>query len=142
VEVQTKFHGVIEIAEKDIVSFESGIPGFPDEDKFLILPLEEDGAFMILQSLMSPSLAFVIVNPFQYFPNYDFTLEDPLVEKLKVDSPEDVLVYTILTVQDPFEKTTANLQAPIIINAKKVLGKQVILNNEKYTTRHKILEKR
>lgn len=141
-EAQTKFHGVIEIAEKDIVSFESGIPGFPDEDKFSILPIEEDGAFMILQSLKSPSLAFVIVNPFQYFPDYDFTLEDPVVEKLKIDSPEDVLVYTILTVQEPFEKTTANLQAPIIINLKKVLGKQVILNNEKYTTRHKIMEKR
>lgn len=141
-EVQTKFHGLIELTEKDIVLFESGIPGFLDEDEFIILPLEEDGTFMILQSLKSPSLAFVIVNPFHYFPDYDFSLEDTVVEKLKIKLPEDVLVYAILTVQEPFEQTTANLQAPIVINSKKSVGKQVILNNEKYTTRHRILEKR
>lgn len=141
-EVQTKFHGVVELTEKDILSFESGIPGFPEEDKFSVLPIEEDGLFMILQSLKEPALAFVVVNPFHYFPEYDFTLEDKVVEKLRVESPDDVLVYSILSVREPFEETTVNLQAPIIINSRKALGKQVVLNNEKYKTRHKILEKR
>lgn len=141
-EVQTKFHGVVELTEKDILSFESGIPGFPEEDKFSVLPLEEDGLFRILQSLKEPALAFVVVNPFHYFPEYDFTLEDQVVEKLRVESPDDVLVYSILSVREPFEETTVNLQAPIIINSRKALGKQVVLNNEKYKTRHKILEKR
>lgn len=141
-EIQTKFHGIVKIVQENIILFENGIPGFPDEEKFLVLPLEKDGPFFILQSLKSPGLAFVIVNPFQYFPDYDFTIEDQLIEKLQIESTEDVLVYTILTVKDPFEETTANLQAPLIISLKNRLGKQVILNEDKYFTRHRILEKR
>ncbi len=141
-EIQTKYHGVIEIYENEIIYFENGIPGFSEQDKFTIIPLDDEGTFLILQSLNSSNLAFVVVNPFNYFPKYNFTLEDSVVEKLGISSPVDVIVYIILTVEDPFENTTANLQAPIIINSKNQQAKQVVLNNDKYTTRHKILEKR
>ncbi|MGI8385393.1 flagellar assembly protein FliW [Robertmurraya sp. P23] len=140
-EFQTKYQGVVELQLEDIIHFNSGIPGFPEEGEFIILPLEE-GTFYILQSVKTPSLAFVMVNPFTYFPDYDFTVEDQTVEALKIASPDDVIVYSILTVQDPFEKTTANLQAPIIINSKNKMGKQIVLNHDGYTTRHNIMEKR
>lgn len=141
-EVKTKFHGEIKLLDEDIITFLGGIPGFQDDNQFAVLPLEGDNTFFILQSLNTTELAFVIVNPFHYFPEYDFTLEDQVVEKLNITSTEDVLVYSVLTIQEPFENTTANLQAPIIINSKKKQGKQVILNSDNYTTRHKILEKR
>lgn len=140
-EFQTKYHGLIDMPKEDVLHFKSGIPGFPEEEQFIIIPLEEE-TFYILQSVKTQSLAFVMVNPFTYFPDYDFTLEDQIVDALKIDSPEDVIVYSILTVQDPFEKTTANLQAPIIINSKNKMGKQIVLNHEGYTTRHNIMEKR
>lgn len=95
-----------------------------------------------MQSVNTSTLAFVMVNPFSYYPNYDFNLDDSVVESLKIETPEDVLVYSILTVQDPFENTTVNLQAPVIINSKKNMGKQIILNNGEYLTRHKLVEKR
>lgn len=141
-EVKTKFHGTIKLLDEDVITFHGGIPGFQDESRFAVLPIEGDNTFLILQSLSTTELAFVIVNPFHYFPEYDFTLEDQVVEKLNIASTEDVLVYSVLTIQEPFENTTANLQAPIIINLKEKMGKQVILNNDTYTTRHKILEKR
>lgn len=141
-EIQTKYHGVITLVEKEIITFERGIPGFPEEDAFVVLPLEEDSAFSILQSTKTGTLAFVLINPFHYFPEYDFTIEDQIVEKLDITSSEDIIVYTILTIQEPFENTTTNLQAPVIINTRNQHGKQVILNNDKYTTRHRILEKR
>jgi len=68
-------------------------------------------------------------------------LEEPVVAELVLESENDVLVYSILTVQDPFEKTTANLQAPIIINSKNLRAKQVILHNEQYNTKHPIIKK-
>jgi flagellar assembly factor FliW len=141
-EIQTKYHGTIEIDEKNVVKFSNGIPGFPDEDRFVVLSLEEDETFFILQSVRTATLGFVIVNPFQYFPDYDFTLEDQVVDLLDIKSPDNVLVYSILTVHDPFENTTVNLQAPVIINIENHQGKQVILNSDKYTTRHKLIEKR
>jgi flagellar assembly factor FliW len=137
-ELQTKYHGNIEIDEGSIVQFSNGIPGFPEEAQFVVLPLEEDETIFILQSVKTEGLGFVMVNPFLYFSDYDFTLEDQFVQMLDIKSPEDILIYCILTVKDPFEKTTANLQAPVIINTRNYQGKQVILNNDKYTTRHKL----
>jgi flagellar assembly factor FliW len=141
-ELQTKYHGLIQIDEDRFINFVNGIPGFQDENKFVVIPLEEDDTFYIMQSVNTSTLAFVMVNPFTYYPDYDFTLEDSVVQKLEIKDSKDVLVYSILTVQDPFENTTVNLQAPVIINSKNHQGKQIILNNEKYQTRHKLVEKR
>ena len=136
--IHTKYHGELEIQPEDILTFEKGIPGFSEEKEFTILPLSEDGIFQVLQSLSNNQLGFIIANPFQFFKNYDFKMEHSAVEELDLSSEKDVLVYTILTFQDPFEKTTANLQAPIVINRVKQKGKQVILNDINYKTKHSL----
>lgn len=138
--INTKYHGEIEIEDKAIIVFEEGIPSFENEKQFVILPLEEDSPFLILQSVTTPGLGFVIINPFEYFTDYTIDLSEPTVQKLNIANEEQVAIYTILTVQDPFENTTANLSGPIVINVKEQLGKQVILNTEKYTTKHRIIE--
>lgn len=139
--IQTKYHGEIELQDDSVIHFESGLPGFLEEKRFTILALGEDESFSILQSLETPGLGFVIVNPFLYFKEYDFKLSDSDVKKLKIESTDDVVVYSILTVQDPFEKTTINLQAPIVLNSKRNLGKQIILNDERYQTKQSLFNK-
>jgi flagellar assembly factor FliW len=135
--ISTKYHGEIEINEKDIFHFEYGIPGFLDEKQFVLLPLE-DSPFVILQSVKTPELGFVMIDPFIYFKDYDFDLDEQSVAQLQLSSEKEVAVYVILTVADPFDNTTANLQAPIVLNCKKKLGKQVILTNTPYKTKHRL----
>jgi flagellar assembly factor FliW len=135
--LRTKYHGEIEISEKDIFHFEHGIPGFLDEKQFVLLPLE-DTPFVILQSVKTPALGFAMINPFGYFPDYDIELDEQTVTQLELSSEKEVIVYVILTVADPFDNTTANLQAPIVLNYKKKLGKQVILTNTQYKTKHRL----
>ena len=135
--IATKYHGDIEIHEKDIVRFEQGIPGFLEEKRFVLLPLE-DTPFTILQSVNTSALGFVLIEPFSYFPSYEIDLDDNTLEQLDIESERDVAVYVILTVADPFDDTTANLQAPIVINVHKRLGKQVILTNTNYKTKHRL----
>ncbi|WP_062354129.1 flagellar assembly protein FliW [Bacillus kwashiorkori] len=139
--INTKYFGEIEIQESDIITFETGIPGFLMETEFVILPLSDDKVFHAMQSVKTAELAFVITNPFLFFQEYDFSLEDSVVEQLAIERVEEVQVYNILTVRDPLPDTTANLQAPIIINSKNNFAKQVILNNTEYQTRHHIFEK-
>ncbi|MCD7034446.1 flagellar assembly protein FliW [Metabacillus sp. GX 13764] len=136
--LKTKYHGEIEINEAQILQFESGIPGFLDEKQFVVLPLEEGSHFLILQSITTSELAFVVTSPFTFFKEYEFNLDDNTAEKLKIEKPEDVQVMVILTLQDKFEDSTANLQAPIIVNEKNSLAKQVILNDPAYKTKHKL----
>ena len=139
--IETKYHGEIHIEEKDIITFANGIPGFLEEKKFIFLPFGEDTGVSIMQSVRNAGLAFVVTNPFLFLEEYDFTIDDQVVEQLELESEKDVTVYVILTVQDPFEKTTANMQAPVVINSKTQLAKQVILTNTSYQTKHSIFEK-
>ncbi|MCQ6278695.1 flagellar assembly protein FliW [Bacillus sp. EB600] len=139
--IQTKYHGEIEVNKEDFLHFEKGIPGFLDEKEFIILPLSDDQTFSIMQSLTTPYVAFVIASPFHFFQDYEFKLEDSIVEELDIKAEKDVLVFLILSVGDPFEKTTANLQAPVIINSLNNKAKQVILNDRCYKTKHPIFQK-
>jgi flagellar assembly factor FliW len=139
--IDTKYHGSVEIIESEVLTFQKGIPGFPSEKQFALLPLSEDDIFYVMQSIPTPGLAFVLSSPFNFFGEYDFDLEETVIAELDLESENDVLVYSILTIQDPFEKTTANLQAPIIINSKNRRAKQVILYNEQYNTKHPIIKK-
>lgn len=138
-EILTKYHGEIEINESEIIQFHQGIPSFLDEHQFYILPLAEDGPFMIMQSVQTPSLAFVIVSPFDFFKNYEVKLTDQVIEVLEIEKQEDVALFVILTIQEPFQNTTANLQGPIVINNTKKIGKQVILSDSDYRTKHLLI---
>lgn len=139
--IATKYHGEKEIQEKEVITFPQAIPGFPEEKEFVLLSLDEESQFIVLQSVENQQLAFVLSNPFTFFKEYDFTLEDHIVELLELESEKDIHVLSILTVHDPFEKTTANLQAPIVINSKKNIAKQVILNEPNYHTKHPLFPK-
>lgn len=134
--IQTKYYGEIEIDQSKIIEFEQGIPSFLDEKRFYIFPFANEGPFYIMQSVKTPGLAFVIINPFDFFKDYSVKLSDQVIEALKIDSENQVAIFTTLTIQEPFENTTTNLQGPIIINDKKMRGKQVILTDTPYKTKH------
>ncbi|SFB25295.1 MULTISPECIES: flagellar assembly protein FliW [unclassified Bacillus (in: firmicutes)] len=134
----TKYHGEVDIILEEIIHFEKGIPGFGDEKEFVVLPLSDDKTFLVLQSVKNQYLAFVITNPFHFFKEYDFQMEDAEVKELGINDEKEVVVYSILTVQDPFGKTTANLQAPLIVNSSNRKAKQIILNDSELKTKHPI----
>ncbi|MEH6965432.1 flagellar assembly protein FliW [Priestia megaterium] len=138
--ISTSYHGDIEIDNQQTLTFNQGIPGFLEETKFVILPLPEAEAFQVLQSIQTKELAFIITDPFQFFLDYDFQLEPQEIEKLQLQQAEDATVYVLLTMSDSVENITANLQAPVIINTKQQLAKQVILMNTAYETKHRLFE--
>ncbi len=138
--IQTKYFNELTINKKDILHFEYGLPGFINEKQFVLLPLSEEKVYFVLQSVQTPELAFVVTNPFLFFKDYDFELDRATVHSLEIKEPSDVAVYSILTLQDPFEHTTANLQAPVLVHVKNKKAKQVILNDDKYTTKHALFQ--
>lgn len=137
--IQTAYHGNITVNDEELLSFIKGIPGFHDEKQFTLLPLEGNEWFQVLQSTSTPDLAFITTNPFLFFPEYDFELDGASLDQLGNPTTEDIQVLSILTVRDPFKESTANLQAPIIINTLNKSGKQVILTDTNYRTQHQIL---
>jgi flagellar assembly factor FliW len=138
--IKTKYHGEVTIKEEEIFTFENGLPGFEDEQSYVLLPFPNNEVFSILQSINKPTIGFVVSNPFGFFPQYDFELEENTKKQLRIENKESVAVMTILTINESIEQSTANLQAPIIFNVHHKKGKQVILNDARYKTKHLLNE--
>jgi flagellar assembly factor FliW len=133
--IETKFQDEIEVNESAILTFEQGLPGFEDENKFVLLPIE-DTDLSLLQSIQTKELAFITTDPFLFFKDYNFELSTVEQEQLDINEENDVLVQVIITVVDPYKKSTANLQAPVILNVKNNKCKQIILTDGRYRTKH------
>ncbi|WP_333638029.1 flagellar assembly protein FliW [Tissierella praeacuta] len=135
--IRTKNFGEVEIEKDKIIYFQEGIPAFEEEKEFvLILNEDKESPFHSLQSVNKEELSFVVVNPFEIFDDYDILLPDIAINKLKIEKEEDLNIYTIVVIPEDIKKMTTNLSGPIVINRKKMLGKQVILDDERYTTKH------
>lgn len=139
-QIKTAYFGEVEIEESSIIEFPEGVPAFEELKKFTILDTEEELPFRWLQSIDREEIAFIMINPFLFKSDYEIKLSDMVIEKLKISSEEDVMIYTIVVIPENMEDVTANLVAPVIINIREKLGKQVVLENVDYHTKHKITE--
>jgi len=136
--IQSPIFGELEIDDNQIIQFEKGIPGFPDERQFVVLDLPNT-PFFIMQSVQG-ELYFFLVNPFEFFKEYEIELPDSIVESLGIEKEEDTVIYSIATVKEELKNTTINLQAPIIINVKNNKAKQPVLNDSRYGIRQPIFQ--
>lgn len=132
--IQTTRFGEIEIEESRVLTFVKGIPGFEELKKYVLLPADEKGEtpFFFLQSIEIGEVSFFLLDTFAFFEEYDVKLEDPVLEKLEIEKPEDVIVLTTITVKGEFKDATTNLKAPLVINHNKQLGMQIVLDYKPY----------
>lgn len=127
--IDTKFLGQVEVEKEQLITFEEGIPGFPDEKQFVLIPFGENTPFIILQSTNTVQTGFVLAFPYLFKADYAFDLSDEDVEALSIEKQEDIITYAIVTLKDTLPNSTINLLAPIVINTKKQQGKQIILKD-------------
>ena len=59
---------------------------------------------------------------------------------LKLQSPDDAVISVIVTIPSDPKKMSANLKAPLVFNLKNRTGKQVIVKDAQYQTKHFIME--
>lgn len=137
VELETKL-GIVEVDEEEIIHFPIGIFGFSDYHSYVILE-QEDSAFSFLQSVDEPDLSFVIIMPELVCSDYAVELSEEDIERLQINSPDDGKVYGIVTIPENVADMTVNLQAPIVINTKDMLGAQLIIQGDEFHTKHNVI---
>ncbi|MGE5587923.1 MAG: flagellar assembly protein FliW [Clostridia bacterium] len=107
------------------IAFEEGILGFEDVREYDLVESGDPGPFRWLRAT-SGNLAFIVVDPLLFWPDYDPDLCKACPD-LDVSSRNDLLLYVIVTVPDNPLLATANLFAPIVVNARTGQGRQVPL---------------
>jgi flagellar assembly factor FliW len=134
--VSTTRFGDVDIPEEQMVNVPDGLLGFEGVQEYCLIPYAQDSPFTWLQAVTEPALAFIVINPFTFFSDYDFDISDGDVERLEFSSIQDVAVLSIVTIRQ--NDVTANLVGPIIVNRRNRLAKQIVLSDSRYTTRHSI----
>lgn len=105
------------------------MPGFPDELRFALVRLDDDGLLMGFRSLSRDDLQFLVVPPTPFFPDYAPEIDDAVVDELGIGSADDVLLLLVLRAGESLAGTTANLRAPIVVNTANRRASQVILDD-------------
>lgn len=139
--IKTTRFGEVEVDDSKVITVLGGIIGFENYYRFTILDFLKDSQFKWLQSLNEPSLAFVVCDPWFFFKDYNFEVSDEDQNELEIEKVDDIIALAIVTIPTEITKTTLNLVSPLIINMKKMIGKQIVLYNSSYKTKHNIILK-
>ncbi|GHV82143.1 flagellar assembly factor FliW [Spirochaetia bacterium] len=135
----TKAYGVIDVDERQKIVFPAGLFGFEALKDYILLDADRQ-PFYWLQSLDVEQAAFILVNPFLFRPDYELDINDEDMRAIGISSPEKALVFSIVTIPPDGSPMTANLQGPLIINRDLRIGKQAILTDARWKTKHDIME--
>jgi flagellar assembly factor FliW len=134
--VQSTRFDELDVAEEQILDFPQGMLGFPDENKFALLEYKPDSPFYILQSITDADLAFLLINPFAFFNDYEFAMDDNLIAGIGLNDENPPLVFNIVTVKDKLESMTANLAGPVLVNSRDRKAMQLVIEKTEYPTRY------
>lgn len=139
VKIKTKNFGTMDIEEKQRITFPEGILGFPEQKEYYLI-IKEDSPFLWLQSKEKENLAFVLINPYLFQPEYQLNVSSREWDILGINPDgDDFLIFAIVTIPENPEDMTANLQGPILINPKQKLGVQAISLDETHSIKNRIL---
>ena len=140
-ELRTKYFGTISCNEDDLLHFPAGFIGFEEETEFFLLPFEgSDGTLLCFQSVKTPALAFVAMNPFALDSDYTPELTDSELKQMGVQYSQELSFYTLCVVKEPVSSTTVNFRCPVVINENTHTAMQVILESNAYHMHHLLSE--
>ncbi len=126
--------------DKKVITFNNGLPGFENLKTFVLEEIEGSEPFKMLKSTEDENIGFVTIVPFDFKVDYQVKLTEAVINSLKIEAPEDVLILNTVTLNSDVKKITTNLKAPIIINSKNNLGYQMILDRENYSIKHPLIK--
>jgi flagellar assembly factor FliW len=139
VKVLTKAYGPVEVDERQRIRFQEGLLGFESIKDYVLLDAERQ-PFYWLQAVGAEQIAFILVNPFLIRPDYELDISDEELREIGIASPEKALIFSIVTIPADGSPMTANLQGPLVINRDLRLGKQAVLMDSRWKTKHNIIE--
>jgi len=140
VTIDSKILGQVTAPAEQIITFPSGLPGFPDERRFVLVNGHLKPPFYCLQSLDNPALTFVVTDPTVLVPEYRPKNGGSTLQELSAISPEDLQVLVTLTIPPGRpQEMTANLMSPLLINPIEGLGKQVVIDKPHYSHQHPVI---
>jgi flagellar assembly factor FliW len=128
----------IEVSDDQVFTFSPPLGGFEALERFALI-VDEESPVEWLQSLDDPEVAFALLEPFLFEPDYAFELPDADAAELGMEGPEDAFVRCVLTLREDPDEITANMVAPLVFSPGSQLVRQIILQDSGHPLRRPIL---
>ncbi len=135
--IETSRFGQIEIDEQRLIEFPSGILGFPNNTHYALVQAGEGSGFYWLQAVDRPDLAFVVCDPRLFVSDYTVPIRSDELAELGVKAPKDAQVFIIVNKVE--DLLMGNLQGPLVVGVETRCGRQLVLTDRRYSTRHPLM---
>ncbi|MDR1956496.1 MAG: flagellar assembly protein FliW [Treponema sp.] len=136
--VTTKAYGLIEVDDRQKITFSQGLLGFAAYKEYVLLDAERQ-PFYWLQSVELEDIAFILINPFLFRPDYEITLDTEELLEIGLADPSKALILAIVTIPPEGGLMTANLQGPLVINRETRVGMQTVLSDLRWKIKHDVM---
>lgn len=138
--VKTRNFGSINVRSDQIIYLEPGLLGFTQYHRYVLIEHIREAPFLWLQCLDNGDLAFVVIDPRCLLSDYQPALLAPVMREMGVTRLEDLKILVILTIPSGKpQEMTANLMGPVVINLKTRQGRQLVLEDSRYSHKHRVL---
>lgn len=136
--VKTTRFGELEVNPNDIITFSEGLLGFESLKKYFVVDPGDSTLILWLQSIEDEKVAFPIIEPKIFKPDYIAKLLPADLNGLELESLSAAKLYSILTIPANVVEMSANLKAPVVVNSAKKVGKQIVLQDSKLSVKHEM----
>jgi len=138
VKVNTTRFGELQVNKEDVINFQEGLLGFENLKKFFVVDPGDSTLILWLQSIDDEKIAFPIIEPKIFKPDYVAKLLPADMNSVELDSLTQAKIYSILTIPSDITTMSANLKAPVVINNAKKIAKQIVLQDSKLNVKHEM----
>jgi flagellar assembly factor FliW len=134
-------HGVRYVSKNDIIHFPEGILAFGEYTDFVIFDIKGCEPFKSMLSVKEGGPDFVVVETMSIFDNYSPLDSFSSLEEMDIGCPVELVVLSLVTLAEDPKDITVNLRGPVFLNLSTNLAMQVVLPDERYSTREPVIFK-
>lgn len=132
--------GPIEIDDDAVISFDRGLLGLEESTTSMVLIQFDESPYFWLHSTTDPDVAMIVVDPWQFWPDYEIDIPEPVEQDLGFVDPSEVEVMVLVSIRsapsaEGKPEVSANLLGPLVVNSKTRKGRQLVLENANYSAR-------
>lgn len=135
--ISTARFGELPYNPQHLLTLSGGLIGLPEAERFIVIaPHGPEGPLYWLQSVDRGDLAVVVADVARVVPAYKPEVPPAELSDLSLSSLAEAMVLGVCVLSDTPAKSTINLLAPLIVNPVTRQGRQVLLEDGKWSARH------
>jgi flagellar assembly factor FliW len=131
--IHTRF-GRFDVEDDDVITFAEGMPAFERCRRFVLLSSESIAPLKCLHGLDESAPSFLAIDPTIIQPRYQMVLSG--ADRIRLGDNDADLVWLALVTWTGGRNGVVNLRAPVVINARRMLGVQLVPARSQYALSH------